>query len=455
MERTLLGLITALERQCLLKEKPEGYDDLVIAHITHDSREARAGTLFACKGLAFMNDFLFDAIRRGAVCYLSEATIAGAVIPAVLVTDIRRAMAVIAISFTGEAYRHLKITGLTGTKGKTTTTYFLRHILDAQLGRPTAVLSTVEVFTGGEPAQAHLTTPEPFDLHTHFADALGHGMEYLTMEVSSQAYLLNRVYGMTFPLGIFLNISEDHIGPLEHPDFENYLSCKLQFIRSCETVILFGGTDKKERVLEAAGSCKRVITYGTTPDCDLWADNICREGDGFFFDVHEGANISTYHISMLGRFNVENALAAIAAARYWEVPEEAVAEGLARTEVPGRMNVFNKDDLTVIVDYAHNRLSFTRLYESIKLDYPDRDVVVVFGCPGGHAQLRRRDLGTLAGQYADYVYLTAEDPQFEDVIEICNEIAGYLEPYGTPYTIIEDRSACIQRSIEEASRGRC
>jgi len=453
MQRALRDILAALEEHRLLKEKPNGCDDLAIAQITHDSREVLPGTLFACKGLAFKDEYLFEAVRRGAVCYLSETYIEAADVPAVLVTDIRRAMAAVAITFTGGAYKRLKLTGLTGTKGKTTTTYFLRNILDEACGQPTGVLSTVEVYTGGGSTQAHLTTPEPFDLHRHFADAVDHGLEYLTMEVSSQAYLLDRVWDMTFPLGIFLNISEDHIGPLEHPDFENYLACKLEFIRNCETILVNGGTDEKERVLAAAASCKKLVTFGMTPDCDLFADNIRRSGDGFLFDVHDAGKTSTFAISMLGRFNVENALAAVAAARHWGIGDEVITKGLARTSVLGRMNVFCKDGVTVIVDYAHNRLSFTRLYESLKLDYPGRRLVVVFGCPGGHAQLRRRDLGILAGRHADYVYLTAEDPQFEDVASICGEIASYITPFGVPCTIIEDRSTCIRRAIEAAKPG--
>ena len=160
-----------------------------------------------------------------------------------------------------------------------------------------------------------------------------------------------------------------------------------------------------------------------------------------------------WQIRMAGRFNVENAMAAILSAKALGIDDESIREGLLRNEVQGRMNLMERDGLTVLVDYAHNYLSFKKLYESLKADYPGRRIVVVVGCPGGKAYLRRRDIGTLSGQNADYVYLTAEDPQFEDVRTICEEIASFLEPYHTPYEIIEDRAQAVEKAIRTAEPG--
>ena len=451
---TFGALVTELEKYDLLERAAQGYDDLVISEITYNSKEVKEGALFVCKGLSFKPEYLVDAVQRGACCYLSETVYNGVDIPYIAVKNVRRAMSITAIRFFEEEYKKLNIVGITGTKGKTTTTYFVKNILDAYLEKPSAVLSTVEVYTGGETTQAHLTTPESIDLQRHFDDALSHNIRYLTMEVSSQAYLLDRVFGMHFPIGVFLNIGEDHIGPLEHPSYENYLACKLEFIKNCDTAIINGQTKEFDRVMQTAKAhCKQVITYGTSSVEDYWIENIQKQGNGFCFEVCSRDYRKGFRINMLGRFNVENALAAVVVAKILGIPDRCIEMGLEKTQVQGRMNVFEKNGITVIVDYAHNFLSFSRLYESIKLDYPGRRIVTVFGCPGGKAYLRRRDIGKLSGENADYIYLTAEDPQFEEVLDICHDIEGYIKPYGVPYEIIEDRAACVEKAIATAQPG--
>ena len=278
------------------------------------------------------------------------------------------------------------------------------------------------------------------------------------MEVSSQAYKLDRVYGVDFDLGMFLNIGEDHIGPLEHTDFEDYFSCKLQLMGHCKIAVVNRDMDHAQRVLERARAhAQRVITFGKSEgdsrDENWTLTNIEKAEPGFAFTTLHNGRQESWRIGMAGRFNVENALAAIASARALGIDDDSIREGLLHNQVQGRMNLLEKDGVTVLVDYAHNYLSFQKLYESLKLDYPGRRIVVVVGCPGGKAYLRRRDIGTLSGQNADYMYLTAEDPQFEDVREICQEIASYLKPYNTPYEIIEDRAQAVEKAITTARPG--
>ena len=318
----------------------------------------------------------------------------------------------------------------------------------------------MEVDTGIEHHEAHLTTPESPDLQRYFAQTRDSGLPFLTMEVSSQAYKLSRVYGMDFDIGMFLNIGEDHIGPLEHTDFEDYFSCKLQLMEHCRTAIINREMDHAQRVLEhACAHAQRVLTFGKLETADLDDDDcwilrdIQKEEQGFTFTTSHGLEQDSWRIRMAGRFNVENALAAILAAKALGVDDQSIREGLLQNEVQGRMNLFEKDGVTVLVDYAHNFLSFQKLYESLKADYPGQRIVVVVGCPGGKAQLRRRDIGTLSGQNADYLYLTAEDPQFEDVRSICEEIASFVKPYGTPYEIIEDRAQAVEKAITTAQKG--
>ena len=437
------------------------------SHLSYSSADVTPDTFFICKGAAFKEEYLRDAIAKGAGVYLAQSLYEGVDCPHILVSDIRKAMSLVSIAFYQKAYRNFRVVGLTGTKGKTTTTYFMKNILDAFCRRnpqlcaaqKSAVLSTVEVDTGIEHHEAHLTTPESPDLQRYFAQTRDSGLPFLTMEVSSQAYKLSRVYGMDFDIGMFLNIGEDHIGPLEHTDFEDYFSCKLQLMEHCRTAIVNREMDHAQRVLEhARAHAQRVLTFGKLETADLDDDDcwilrdIQKEEQGFTFTTSHGLAQDSWRIRMAGRFNVENALAAILAAKALGVDDQSIREGLLQNEVQGRMNLFEKDGVTVLVDYAHNFLSFQKLYESLKADYPGQRIVVVVGCPGGKAQLRRRDIGTLSGQNADYLYLTAEDP-FEDVRSICEEIASFVKPYGTPYEIIEDRAQAVEKAITTAQKG--
>lgn len=438
------------------------------SHLSYSSADVTPDTFFICKGATFKEKYLRDAIAKGAGVYLAQSLYEGVDCPHILVSDIRKAMSLVSIAFYQKAYRNFRVVGLTGTKGKTTTTYFMKNILDAFCRRnpqlcaaqKSAVLSTVEVDTGIEHHEAHLTTPESPDLQRYFAQTRDSGLPFLTMEVSSQAYKLSRVYGMDFDIGMFLNIGEDHIGPLEHTDFEDYFSCKLQLMEHCRTAIVNREMDHAQRVLEhARAHAQRVLTFGKLETADLDDDDcwilrdIQKEEQGFTFTTSHGLAQDSWRIRMAGRFNVENALAAILAAKALGVDDQSIREGLLQNEVQGRMNLFEKDGVTVLVDYAHNFLSFQKLYESLKADYPGQRIVVVVGCPGGKAQLRRRDIGTLSGQNADYLYLTAEDPQFEDVRSICEEIASFVKPYGTPYEIIEDRAQAVEKAITTAQKG--
>ena len=453
---TMQALIDALEQESLLVDFscPRQFYSHTFTYLSYSSADVEENTLFICKGAAFKAQYLQEAAGKGSAAYLAETKFPQVDLPYIQVTDIRRAMAVVSALFYGRAWQAMKVVGITGTKGKTTTTYFMKNILDQFCGKRTAVLSTIEVYTGVEDHDAHLTTPEAPDLHKHFAQVRQSGIPYMTMEVSSQAYKMHRVDGVEFDVGMFLNIGEDHIGPLEHEDFQDYLNCKLQLMSHCKTAVINKNADYFAEAFQAAqGGGAKVITYGTDSSCTYWVDEIEKTPTGFSFVIHGEGFQTPFAITMAGRFNVENALAAFAAAKALGIDDGSIAEGFAANQVRGRMNLFEKDGVTVIVDYAHNYLSFSKLYESLKLDYPGRRIVVVFGCPGGHAYLRRRDIGTLSGKYADYIYLTAEDPQFEDVTEICREIAAYIEPFHTPYEIIPDRTQAVEKAIRTAKEG--
>ncbi|MBR2001035.1 MAG: UDP-N-acetylmuramyl-tripeptide synthetase [Firmicutes bacterium] len=437
-----------------------------VEHLTFDSQDVKPGTLFVVKGVHFKAQYLKDAIDRGAFCYISERIYTEEEIgPAantcgvILVHDIRRAMASLGNLFYEEPWRELNLIGITGTKGKSTTTYFLRQILDLWAEKkgevPSAVVSGIETYDGVEQFESHLTTPEAIPLLRHFRNAVDSRIDCLTMEVSSQALKYHRVDGITFDYGVFLNIGEDHISDNEHRDFDDYFESKLQLFSQSRTAVVNLHSDHIEEIACCAECCKRVLTFGTVPEAVIWADHIRRQDGLTKFTVHTPLWEQEMALTIPGRFNVDNALAAITVAADLGVDPQTMAEALLDAKVSGRMEVYeNKErDVTVLVDYAHNRLSFEQLYTSTVSEYSGKKIVGIFGCPGGKAQARRQELPEVAGKYAAKIYVTEEDPGEEDLAAINAEIAANVKAQGCDVQIIADREECIRTAIEQAEPG--
>ena len=429
-----------------------------VNHMTYASGDVKADTLFLCKGAAFKKEYLLDALRRGAVAYVSEEYYEMEEdVPYILVKSMRKAMPVLAKAFYGSPDEKLSLTGVTGTKGKTTCVYYIRAILDEYLRAkgeaPSGLLSTIETFDGVSCEESELTTPESMELFRHFRNAVDSDMHHMTLEVSSQALKYQRVRKIKFNVGVFLNISEDHISPVEHQDFEDYFSAKLSLFKQTETACVNLDADYSKRILAAARMSERIITFGTKGNPDILGSNIRTKNGNISFDVTCKDFKRSFTLAMHGMFNVENALAAIAAAYAMGIPAEYMAAGLAKTRVRGRMEEYASTDkqMQVIVDFAHNRLSFEKLFESVLMEYPGYRIVTIFGCPGGKAFNRRRDLGLLAGLFSEKVYLTADDPGMEAPEDIAGEIGEYLEVVGCPYEYIEDRGQAIQHAIREVN----
>jgi len=429
-----------------------------ITGLSNNSQAAKAGDLFICKGYGFKPSYLQMAAERGAVCYLAEEAVEGACLPFLRVTDVRKAQSVLARWFYGVPSSSFVLTGITGTKGKTTTAFDLQAILSAYAGRPTGLISTVERFVGDEHQPSHLTTPESLDLQQLFARARDNALPYVTMEVSSQAYKVDRVYGQFFDFGIFLNFGADHVSPREHPTVEDYLCCKLHLMENCHTAVICRETAYFDRVYAAASQhAQKVRLVGIErDDCDYIARNIKKETFGFSFEVQEKgrAETFTFHLPQEGRFNVENALAAIAVGREAGVPLSVMAPALEALRVPGRMNMITGAGLRVLVDYVHNRLSFQAVFDSLKKDYPGAPLYVVAGAPGERAEARRDDIGSLCGANAARVIFTSDDPGFDDPMAICQRMARAAADSGSAQVdIVIDRTAAVEQIIREAPDG--
>lgn len=404
-----------------------------VALVSCNSREVLPGTLFLCKGAHFKAEYLADAAHRGAVAYVSETPYPEVNLPCILVGDMRRTMAPLAVKYYNDPSRKLKVIGITGTKGKSSTAYYLKYILDGCLapqGKTCGVISSIETWDGVERFESHLTTPEPLELQKHLARALSSGMEYLVMEASSQALKYHRTLGTRFAAAAFLNIGSDHISPIEHPDFEDYFRSKLKIFAQAELSCVNLDCDRAAEVLDAArGACGTVLTFSRqNPAASVYGHDVRKAGHEILFQAGATQLSGQYRLTMPGLFNVDNALAAITVCRGLGIPQQAVVGGLARARVPGRMEVYSSQDgeVTAIVDYAHNRMSFETLFRSVAQEYPGRRIVTVFGCPGKKAFDRRRDLGEVSGTYSDLVILTEEDSGEEDTLSICKEIASHV-----------------------------
>ncbi|NCB41829.1 MAG: UDP-N-acetylmuramyl-tripeptide synthetase [Clostridia bacterium] len=467
-----------LEDQNLVKRfiQDEALLAMQVFMIAFDSRYVQKNTIFVCKGKQFKYEFLQEAFQKGAFCFVSENDYSA--FPGIIVTDIRKAMAVLANMFYEEAWRSFPLIGLTGTKGKSTTVYFIRNIIDRynfSLGKPQlGYLSSIQTFDGAETFESHLTTPEALTLAKHFDNVRKSGLYGMIMEVSSQALKYDRTLGVEFDIGCFLNFGIDHIGESEHPDIEDYFSSKLKFFDQCKTVCLNLDTDRLPQVMEAIKQsplCKKLITYspsgaqavlGVVPD--YVALDVRKEEDEIIFrivkrqkDQQEKGNdkdLGEFKLTMPGFFNVENALLAAVVCFELGFPPEAIRDGLYDAAAAGRMEVFKDDEreLVVIVDYAHNRMSFESLFSSTQLEYPGWRIEALFGCPGGKGVQRRVELPEVASRYADFVWVTEEDAGEESLEELSQQLYENLQRHGCPAEIVNDREEAISRAIKNAPK---
>lgn len=422
-----------------------------------NSQDVKKESLFICKGNSFKEEYLNSAIAKGAILYMSEKKY-NENVPCILVSNIRRAMAVVSNLYYSDSREKLNIIGITGTKGKSTTAYYIKYILDEMarenVQKDTGILSSIKTYDGKSNEYSLLTTPESIEINERFYNMVNSGIKNVVMEVSSQGLKYDRTYGIDFNVGVFLNISEDHISSVEHSDFEDYFSSKLKIFKNTKIACINLDADFSDRILSTAEQyCKKVITFSTkNGNATVYAKNIIKVGNSTRFEVVIAGRQREYILNMPGIFNVENALAAISVAYSLNVDERFIYSGLKMAKAEGRMEIYSSKDDSVIalVDYAHNKLSFEKVFESVKQEYKSRKIVSVFGCPGNKALNRRVDLPTVADSYSDKIYLTADDPGSERIEDICKSMACNIK--NTPYEIIEDRGEAIKKAIEEAGK---
>ncbi len=432
--------------------------DKYISYLSYNSCDIQNETLFICKGFGdnFKVEYLKEAIENGAIAYISEKKY-DVNIPCILIKNCFVSLSIVSDLYFNKVANNLNIIGITGTKGKSTTSYFVKYILDeyalANEKKDTAIISSIYTYDGKNKYKSKLTTPESYDLNQNLYNAYETGHKNVVMEVSSQALKIGRVHNINYNICAFLNISEDHIGPIEHPDFKDYFYSKLKIFEKSNISCINLDDDFSNEILNSAKNTKtKIITFSTkNKEADIYAYNIHKKGLNTVFSV-KGDNIGfEIELTIPGLFNVENALCAIAIALALNIDQRYIYLGLKKAKSAGRMELYYSSDKKIlsIVDYAHNKVSFEKIFETTKKEYPDRKIIAVFGCTGNKAQIRRKDLGRQAGKNADYIYITADDPAFETVASISKEVATYVEEYTKNYEIIEDRSEAIKQAVNK------
>lgn len=413
-----------------------------ITAITCDSRCVKKGALFAALEGTRTDGRIYipAAVEQGAAAILCRDEIA-AEIPVISAEEPRKVLGRIAAEFYGRPAESMTMIAVTGTKGKTTTTHMLREILLAAGYKP-GLIGTLGAFSGREKlADTENTTPEPVVLHRILRQMVEDGCTHVVMEASSQAMKLWRLEGLTFDVGVFLNLSPDHIGPGEHESFREYRRCKARLFQQCRQVV-GNGADPVWPFM-AAHIPDGVPVY-------TFEGEICHPGFGLT-TVLELPGRESYEISLPGVFNGQNAMAALATAELLGVPDDAIRQGLANTRVPGRCMVHPaKVPFGVVIDYAHNGASFRALLSALREQKPHR-IIVVFGAGGDRPPMRRQELARAAAEWADYAVITEDNPRSEPVEEICAQIEVGLGEL--PHEVILNRREAIRFALEIAEEG--
>ncbi len=444
----------------------QGSLEVQVSDVSYDSRKAKEGDVFVCMTGTRVDSHLFipqveEAGVRVIVIERPLEELLKAVSPQVTVLrvkDGRRALALLSAARFGYPARKMITVGVTGTKGKTTTTHMIKAILEAA-GKKVGMIGTNGTVIGGRVTPNLNTTPESYQLHQAFADMVEAGCEYMIMEVSSQGIKMHRTDGLFFDYGLFTNISPDHIGPDEHADFAEYLYYKSRLMTMCKVGLVNRGDEHYEGIVKDA-SC-RLYTYCVAEEAgDVKADFIARNiryvsEDSFVgteFDV-KGQFEMDVRLGIPGLFNVDNALAAVSLCSFLGLDRERIGHGLEHIRVDGRMEIVHASrKFTVLVDYAHNAVSMESLLGTLR-NYNPRRLVVVFGCGGNRSKDRRYSMGEIGGRMADLSILTADNSRYEKPEDIIADIRSSIEKTGGNYVEIPDRREAIAYSIRNAQEG--
>ena len=451
----LAALLEKLEYELV-----SGSEDMQIENVVYDSRKVTEGSLFICieGGTADGHTFIPDVVKKGAKALIVTKDVSGllpadADVTVIRVKDSRYALAFVSAAYFGHPAEKLKVIGITGTKGKTTTTYLVKSILE-HAGHKVGLVGTIEAVIGQEHIPANNTTPESYVLQEYFAKMVEAGCDTVVMEVSSQGLMLHRTQGFVFDYGIFTNIEPDHIGPLEHKDFADYMHCKGLLFKQCRVGIVNCDDAHYQDVIRDH-TCK-IETFGFAENADYRAQDLkLISGAGFLgidFKARGKVNLDI-ELHAPGRFSVYNALCAIAICNHFGVTADEVKEALLQAHVKGRIELVKvSDDFTLMIDYAHNAMALESLLTTLR-EYKPKRLVCLFGCGGNRSKLRRYEMGAVSGKLADLTVITSDNPRNEEPQAIIDDIKVGISKTDGKYVEIIDRKEAIAYVIRHGQPG--
>ncbi len=432
-----------------------------IRSLCFDSRKAEESSMFVCISGALSDGhaYAMTAYNGGCRIFVTERQIKMPDDAFVIITkDTRIALAQLSAAFFGYPAKELTLVGITGTKGKTTSSLLIYNILCA-CGIPAAYIGSNGIYYADKFYPTVNTTPESYDLHEHMRKMIDAGITTLVMEVSSQALKLSRVYGITFKVTVFTNLSPDHIGEFEHPDFDDYKNCKHSLFTDYGTeFIVYNGDDKYASEITHGARCKKV-SFSAKGDAsaDYYAEDIAFfRGPGKIavnFKSHSEDGEHSVSLAFPGEFSVYNGLTAMAVCKYLGLSTDEIVEKMKNVRVKGRFETYDlPNGATVVIDYAHNGVSLKAALTALRYYSPTR-LICLFGSVGGRTKMRRAELGLVASRDADFCILTSDNPDNEPPASIIGEIASYFTAGTCPYVAIPDRRQAIEYALENSKQG--
>ncbi len=453
-EAAIMRLTRLLER--LEYEVRQGSDETEITELVNDSRKVTEGSVFVCISGAVSDghEYAAEVAGKGAAALITEKDVdVPDSVTVIRVEDTRYALALMSAAYFGYPAQKLKVIGITGTKGKTTTTYMVKSILEG-VGHKVGLIGTIEAVIGDKSIPANNTTPESYTIHQYFAEMVKAGCDSVVMEVSSQGLMLHRTAGIQFEIGIFTNLGEDHIGPNEHKDFEDYKRCKGILFTQCRLGIANVDDRWYEDVFRNA-TCK-VETFGFSERADLRATEIEHISKPGYLGVRyhvNGLMDFDVEIDIPGDFSVYNSLTAIAVCRHFDVPPENIKKALKEAKVRGRIEMVKvSDEFTMMIDYAHNAMSLESLLHTLRDYHPER-LVTIFGCGGNRSKTRRYEMGEVSGKMSDFTIITSDNPRFEEPQDIIDDIIIGMKKTDGEYIAVCDRKEAIRYAIGHGKPG--